>query len=34
MENNVFGANLLRRTIVGGGSPLATQAAFETLRPV
>jgi len=29
MENNVLGANLSRRVTVGGGSPLATQAAFD-----
>jgi hypothetical protein len=34
MENNVLGANLLRRVIVGGGSPFATQAAFDDFRPI
>ena len=29
MQNRVFGANLFRRTIVGGGSSFATQAALE-----
>lgn len=34
MQKRVFGANLFHRTIVGGGSPFATQAALETFRPV
>ena len=29
IQNRVFGANLFRRTIVGGGSPFVTQAALE-----
>jgi hypothetical protein len=34
MENKVLGANLSRRTTVGGESPLLTHAAFDAFRPI